>query len=131
MLILRQKSFLFCTPAWKLDNPYYHILHVPIRKRYYKTLNVKKWLHIYFLIHFFALSSIDWKVFYDKFKNSHKTKTMDYRLFKVNLEFSFSFPGFLFSGLDLVFKSEFQTWDSLHISISISVLTYFSAIADC
>ena len=56
----------------------YHILHVPIRKRYYKTLNVKKWLHIYFLIHFFVLSSIDWKVFYDKFKNSQKTKTMDY-----------------------------------------------------
>ena len=50
-------------------------------------------------------------------------------LFKVNLEFSFSFPGFLFSGLDLVFKLGFQTWDSLHISIP--VLTYFSAIADC
>ena len=30
-------------------------------------------------------------------------------LFKVNLEFSFSFPGFSFSGLDLVFKSGFQT----------------------
>jgi hypothetical protein len=43
-------------------------------------------------------------------------------LFKVNLEFSFSFPGFSFSGLDLVFKSGFQTWDSLHISIP--VLTY-------
>ena len=27
-------------------------------------------------------------------------------LFKVNLEFSFSFPGFSFSGLDLVFKPE-------------------------
>ena len=35
----------------------------------------------------------------------------------LNLEFSFSFPGFSFSGLDLVFKSNFQTWDSLHISI--------------
>ena len=32
-------------------------------------------------------------------------------------------------GLDLVFKSGFQIWDSLHISIP--VLTYFSAIADC
>ena len=30
-------------------------------------------------------------------------------LFKVNLEFSFSFPGFSFSGLDLVFKSGFLT----------------------
>jgi hypothetical protein len=50
-------------------------------------------------------------------------------LFKVNLEFSFSFTGFSFSGLDLVFKFGFQTWDSIHISIS--VLTYFSAIADC
>ena len=30
-------------------------------------------------------------------------------LFKVNLEFSFSFPGFSFSGPDLVFKSGFQT----------------------
>ena len=49
--------------------------------------------------------------------------------FKVTLEFSFSFPGFSFSGLDLVFKSGFQTWDSLHISIWL--LTYFSAIADC
>ena len=50
-------------------------------------------------------------------------------LFKVNLEFSFSFPGFSFSGLDLVFKSGFLTWDSFQISIP--VLTYFSAIADC
>ena len=50
-------------------------------------------------------------------------------LFKVNLEFSFSFQGFSFSGLDLIFKSGFYTWDSLHISIS--VLNYFSAIADC
>ena len=24
MLIFRQKYFQFCTPAWKLDNPYYH-----------------------------------------------------------------------------------------------------------
>ena len=37
--------------------------------------------------------------------------------FSLNLEFSYSFPGFSFSGLDLVFKSNFQTWDSLHISI--------------
>jgi hypothetical protein len=29
-------------------------------------------------------------------------------LFKVNLEFSFSFPGFSFPGLDLVFKSGCQ-----------------------
>jgi hypothetical protein len=33
----------------------------------------------------------------------------DSGFFKVNLEFSFSFPGFSFSGLDLVFKSGFQT----------------------
>ena len=44
-------------------------------------------------------------------------------LFKVTLEFSFSFPVFSFSGLDLVFKSGCQTWYSLHISIP--VLTYF------
>ena len=50
-------------------------------------------------------------------------------LFKIKLEFSFSFPGFSFSALDLVFQSGFQTWDSLHTSIP--VLTYFSAIADC
>ena len=48
-------------------------------------------------------------------------------LFKVKI--CFSFLGFSFSGLDLVFKSGFQTWDSLHTSIP--VLTYFSAITDC
>ena len=33
----------------------------------------------------------------------------DIHCFKVKLEFSFSFPGFSFPGLDLVFKSGFQT----------------------
>ena len=56
--------------------------------------------------------------------NDFQTTTTTWRwlpdngLFKVNLEFSFSFPGFSFSGLDLVFKSGFQTWDSLHIAIA-------------
>jgi hypothetical protein len=48
---------------------------------------------------------------------------------KVNLEFSFSFSGFSLSGLDPNFFEGFQTLDSLHISIS--VFSYFSAIADC
>ena len=51
-------------------------------------------------------------------------QVLDNFLSGLNLEFSSSFPG-----LDLVFKSGFQTWDSLHISIP--VLTYFSAITDC
>ena len=51
---------------------------------------------------------------------SSKSRREDF--FKVNLKFSFSFPDFSFSGLVLVFKSGFQTWNSLHISIS--VLTF-------
>ena len=49
-------------------------------------------------------------------------------IFKVNLEFSFSFPGFSFSGLDLVFKFGFQTWNSLHISIPIVIYCYLLVI---
>ena len=29
MLIFKQKCFQFCTPTWKLNNPYYHTTHGP------------------------------------------------------------------------------------------------------
>ena len=48
---------------------------------------------------------------------------------KVNLEFSFSYSFFSFSGLDPHLFFGFQTCDSLHISSS--VFPYFSVIADC
>ena len=41
--------------------------------------------------------------------NSSRCNSHDNDFFKVNLEFSFSFRGFSFSGLDLVFKYGFQT----------------------
>ena len=43
------------------------------------------------------------------------------RTFKLNLEFSFSF-----SGLGLVFKSGFQTWDSLHMYFNFSFNLFLS-----
>ena len=45
----------------------------------------------------------------EKYSREELLIDRSYWTFKVNLEFSFSFPGFSFSGLDLVFKSGFQT----------------------
>jgi hypothetical protein len=59
------------------------------------------------------LTALYYKPLYDINRSKKRGKNVQAAayngLFKVNLEFIFSFPGFSFSGLDLVFKSGFQT----------------------